>query len=93
MELTFPVPVIVKAIRPYAVPRKTGARPPAMATIVLLDSPDHEVARATVEDLSETGTDVAFHEVTTRIVRLELSQLDSGTALAEIEVIAKGAPH
>ena len=48
------------------------------------------MASNTSGTLSETGTDVAFNNILTRVVRIEFTSVSGSTAgLAEVEVIAR----
>lgn len=91
VELEFPVPVHVQRVRPYAIPGGLAKTSATTTEVVLLAAPGVELARSTLGELSSQGTDAAFHDVKARIVRLELEASGVPPALAEVEVIAKGA--
>lgn len=101
VELTFPVPVVVRTVRLYN-PRygdEANANITVNGATVRLYSDangTNEVASSSVGQLSVTGTDVSFSDVTARVVRVEIDDV-TGTfygaesaGLAEIEVIARG---
>lgn len=93
VTLAFPVPILVKNVRAYDLPREHGASHVRAATVILLAEPGQEVARAKVGELSPAGTDVRFQGEKARIVRVEIDSFEGlVAALAEIEVIASGAP-
>lgn len=100
VQLTFPVPVVVRTVRLYN-PRPgekaTSDLQVQNATVKLYSDADGtvEVARATSGPLSVAGTDVAFAEVKAQVVRIETDIVtgtffgDAVSSLAEIEVIAR----
>jgi len=92
VELTFPVPIHVRTVRPYDMPNDIAASGVLGATVVLFSEPGKEVARGKTERLSASGTDIAFDDVRARVVRIELDTVKGArAALSEVEVIAKGA--
>lgn len=101
VSLTFAVPVSVREVRLYN-PRFGDEANSSIqvegATVVLYADAEgtQEAARASVGELSVSGTSVAFEDVRARVVRVNLDRV-RGTfygmrlaALAEIEVIARG---
>jgi hypothetical protein len=101
-QLTFPVPITVRTVRPYN-PRSGGEANSSLqvegATVVLYAdaAATQEVARASVGRIATGGTDVNFPDVEARAVRVYIDRV-SGTfygmrvaGLAEIEVIARVA--
>jgi hypothetical protein len=101
VKLTFPVPVVVRVVRLYN-PRYGDEANSSItvnsATVRLYSDAGgtNEVASSSVGQLSVLGTDVAFNDVTARVIRVELNNV-TGTfygvqsaGLAEIEVIARG---
>lgn len=101
VELTFPVPVVVRTVRLYN-PRSGGEANSSIsvqsATVRLYSDANgsNQVASASTGQLSVSGTDVAFNDVTARVIRVEINNV-TGTfygaraaGLAEIEVIARG---
>lgn len=100
VELHFPVPVTVRTVRLYN-PRSDS---PDVSTIQVTSARVRlfgdsagtaEVAQADVGVLAEAGTDVAFADVTSRVVRVEVTGVtgvfegEAVASLAEIEVIAR----
>lgn len=102
VELVFPVPIEVRVVRLYNPRQGDEANctlQVAAATVRLYEdeAATLEVGSMPATTLSVAGTDVLFADVRARVVRVELDQV-AGTfygeqvaALAEIEVIAKGA--
>jgi WD40-like Beta Propeller Repeat len=101
VQLTFPVPVTVRTVRLYN-PRPGDEANSSLligsATVRLYSDAagTQQIASQSAGPLSVIGTDVAFHDVKARVVRVELSSI-SGTfygahvaGLAEVEVIARG---
>jgi len=96
VELTFPVPIKVRNVRLYNIPKEEGLDVQVQnATIQLYNNSDQVTATNVIASkasglLSESGTDVQFDDVWTRIVRIELNSLAGDvTGLAEVEVIAQ----
>ncbi|HJU40865.1 MAG TPA: hypothetical protein VJ724_14940, partial [Tahibacter sp.] len=100
VELEFPVPVVVRAVRLYA-PRpgdEANASLTVTATrVTVRDGNGSELDARTTGSVLMFGTTVAFGDVTARRVRVEILG-GTGTfdgqavvGLAEVEVIAKGA--
>jgi hypothetical protein len=102
VELEFPVPVFVRSVRlwnPRPGDEANSTLQVNAATVRLFADAagTQQVAVAAASALSADGTDVAFADVLARTVRIRLDDV-SGTfygaqvaALAEVEVIAKGA--
>jgi hypothetical protein len=101
IQLTFPVPITVRAVRHYN-PRfgdEANSTLQVEATTVRLfedEAGTVEVATENTGALAVEGTDVAFDNVRTRVVRIEIDAT-SGTfygldvaSLAEVEVMARG---
>jgi hypothetical protein len=101
IEFTFPVPITVRTVRLYNArfgDQGNSTLQVHSATVRLYSDQNGTVEVASQEvnqDLSVVGTDVAFDEVLTRVVRVEINNV-SGTfygetvaSLAEIEVIAR----
>ena len=101
VQLTFPVPVEVRAVRLYN-PSFGGQANSSIqvhqATVRLYSDPAamHQVAVQTASNLSVNGTNVHFDDIRVRTVRVYIDNV-SGTfmgnqvaSLAEVEVIAKG---
>jgi len=100
VQLTFPVPVTVRAVRLYN-PRQDNE---GISTVQITNTTvrlyrdanaTEEIAQAESGPLSVAGSDVAFNAVTARTVRVEITGV-TGTfenefvaSLAEIEVIAR----
>ena len=103
IQLEFPAPIRVRTVRLYS-PAPAGDAQSTLeiseAVVRLLDD-EHGLERANRRTgaLSSSGTDIAFDDIVTRIVRVEFTQLKGkfyGAAVAalnEIEVIARGEPH
>jgi hypothetical protein len=101
VQLTFPVPVTVRAVRLYN-PREGGDAASNLqvqnTTVRLFDdlAATNELAQATSGPLSVSGTDVVFDEVKARVVRIEVDIVtgtfygDHVASFAEVEVIARG---
>jgi hypothetical protein len=103
IQLEFPVPIRVRTVRLYS-PASGGDAQSSLEiseSVVRLLDDEHGLERANsrTRALSPSGTDVAFDDIVTRIVRVEFTQLKgrfygaSVAALNEIEVIARGEPH
>ena len=93
VQLTFPVPVTVRTVRLYNIPRADSSIQVQEATVKLYSdaAARKQVARNSSGALSENGTDVTFNQVTARVVRIEINAVSGGVAgLAEVEVIARG---
>lgn len=100
VQLTFPVPITVRTVRLYN-PRLTESNISTVqitgATVRLYSDPaaTNQVAQATAQALTVAGTDVAFADVTARVVRVEITGMtglfenEFVASLAEVEVIAK----
>ena len=96
VELTFPVPVTVRAVRLYNVPQGRNQVEVQNATVQLYGDTDTTKqamaaeASKTSGALSDSGTDVSFADVPTKVVRIEFDSVSGNAAgLAEIEVIAR----
>ncbi len=92
VQLVFPVPVTVRMVRPYNLPQGYNIQV-QNATIRLFSdaAATNEIASKTTGALSSAGTDVAFADVTARVVRIEFNSVNGSAAgLAEVEVIARG---
>jgi hypothetical protein len=100
IELEFPVPIRVRAVRLYS-PATAGDAQSSLEvseSVVRLLGDVHgtEAASSRTGTLSPAGTDVAFNDIVTRVVRVEFAQLKgkfygaSVAALNEIEVIGRG---
>lgn len=98
VQLVFPVPVTVRTVRLYN-PRADAAGTIQVngATVRLYSDTEanQEVGAADVGTLTDGGIDVAFPDVTSRAVRIQITAV-SGTfngetvaSLAEVEVIAR----
>jgi WD40-like Beta Propeller Repeat len=102
IELTFPVPVTVRTVRLYNLPKEQGENNTLQVTgtrIKLFSdtTATQEVSRKTSGTVSVDGTDIAFSDVKARVVQVEFTGVTGhygyeGTvaSLAEIEVIARG---
>jgi hypothetical protein len=99
IQLTFPVPIQVRGVRLY-VPAAGGV---PQSTLVIQDSivrllGDGSAERGSrrVGKLQPTGTDVAFEDVSARVVRIEFGDIegtfygDRVAALTEVEVFGRG---
>ncbi len=103
VQLTFPVPVEVRSVRLYS-PRPGDEAASSVlvrqATVRLYadEAATEEVGAAAVRDVQLSGTEAAFEEVRARSVRVYLDEVQGSfygaevASLAEIEVIARGAP-
>jgi hypothetical protein len=92
VQLTFPVPVIVRTVRLYDIPSADSSINVQAATVKLFSDAQgtNLVGSNTSGALSENGTDVTFNEVTASVVRVEMNSVTGGAAaLAEVEVIAR----
>jgi hypothetical protein len=99
--LTFPVPVTIRTIRLYNPRFEANSNLQVHNATVRLYSDSAgtiEVAQQQSGSLEVAGTDLAFQEVTARVIRIELNSV-SGTfygmnvaGLAEVEVIARSEP-
>lgn len=92
VQLTFPVPVNVRTVRLYNIPAADSAIKVQQATVKLFSDAAGTslVATNTSGALTDNGTDVAFNNVSTRVVRVEFNSVSGGVAaLAEVEVIAR----
>ena len=93
LQLTFPVPVTVRTVRLYDMPASDSNVNVNNTTVILYgdEAGKTQVASNASGVLSESGTDVAFNDVPTRVVRIEFTSVSGSTAgLAEVEVIARG---
>jgi hypothetical protein len=103
VELTFPVPVVVRTVRLYN-PRYGDEANASLTvngvTVRLYSDPNglQEVASSSAGQLSVSGTDLPFDDITAQVIRIEINNV-TGTfyaavaaGLAEIEVIARRAP-
>lgn len=105
VQLTFPVPVVVKAVRLYDPVQSSQQNAQCNvvvhgATVQLFSDPaaTNLVASQNTNTLAVTGTTVAFNNVQTQSVKVLINNV-TGTfngqavaSLAEIEVIASGTP-
>ncbi|GAB4211163.1 MAG: hypothetical protein OHK0022_45400 [Roseiflexaceae bacterium] len=103
VQLTFPVPVDVRTVRLYN-PRPGDEAASSLqvrqATVRLYadEAATQEVGAATVRDVQLSGSEATFEEVRARSVRVYLDEVQGSfygaevASLAEIEVIARGAP-
>jgi len=98
VRLTFPVPVVVQNVRLYAPARSAQSDLSLRETrVILLDDRGAQVASGYSGQVGVEGTDLAFDNITARSVRIEFRQMTgsflnaSVAALAEVEVIARGA--
>ena len=99
VKLAFPVPVTIRTVRLYAPPQGVGRSDLAIleARVTLLDERDGLVGSSQTGPVRAEGTDLSFDNVTARSVRIEFRQLSGSflgsnvAALAEVEVIARGA--
>jgi len=92
VQLTFPAPVQVRNVRLYD---PSGSISIGNATVRLYADTVGATLAAQADSgvLSEGGTDVVFSDVPARVVRVEFRDVQGTQAsLAEIEVIASGAP-
>lgn len=98
VQFTFPVPVTVRTVRLY------NPRPDLMGTITVEstavylyrdEAATQEVASAETGALAVSGTAVAFQDVTSRVVRVEITGVSGAfnnelvASLAEVEIIAR----
>jgi hypothetical protein len=95
VKLTFPVPVTVRTVRLYSIP-KSDSSIDVRNTLVRLYSDAAGktlVASKKSGSLSEDGTDVLFDNVRTRVVHIKFTSVSGFAAgLGEVEVIASGNP-
>lgn len=93
VQLTFPVPVTVRTVRLYN-PTSADSNIKVLDTTVHLFSDNNgtvEVASKNSGTLTDSGTDVNFNEVLTRVVRVQFNSVNgNAAALGEVEVIARG---
>jgi hypothetical protein len=90
VDLEFPVSVIVRTVRLYGSSDGTLVR---RATVrVFSDTArSNQIGQAEGADIARTGTNVAFADLTARVVRVTFDSVQGTAAsLAEIEVIAAG---
>lgn len=97
VQLTFPVPVTVRTVRLYN-PASADSAVKVLDTTVRLFSDAAgkvEVANKNSGALTDTGTNVNFSDVLTRVVRIQFNSVNgTAAALGEVEVIARGeAPN
>ena len=100
VQLTFPVPVTIRTVRLYSLPKGNSNSLQILATTVQLFSDaaaTQQVAVASSGNISATGTDVTFSEVRARSVKIAFNSVvgsdlqgNQVAGLAEIEVIARG---
>jgi len=98
VQLVFPVPVTVRTVRLYN-PREDAAGTIQIngATVRLYSDAEanQELVTADVGALTDGGTDVAFPDVTSRAVRVQITGVSGAingetvASLAEVEVIAR----
>lgn len=99
VQLTFPIPVTVRTVRLYN-PRSDAAMGMIQVNSALVRlfsdvAATQEVANAGVGALTVDGTEVTFADVTSRVVRIETTDVSGAFAgelaasLAEVEVIAR----
>ncbi len=100
IQLAFPVPVRVRAVRVYA--PGPGGEPASSLELrelvvrLLDDVGGIERVRRSTGVVRPSGTDVGFDSILARVVRIEFSQVrgrfygSPGAALTEVEVIARG---
>ena len=97
VTLTFPVPVTVRTVRLYNPASSDTSVKVLDATVRLFSDAAGtvEVASKNSGPLTDTGTNVAFNEVLTRVVRIQFNSVNgTAAALGEVEVIARGeAPN
>jgi hypothetical protein len=92
VKLTFPVPVTVRTIRLYNIPRSDSSIKVLNTTIRLYSNAagTAQVASKASGALSENGTDISFNNIRARVVRIEFTSVNGSTAgLGEVEVIAR----
>lgn len=92
VELTFPVPVTIRVVRLYNIPKSDSDIQINNATVRLFSDvgATQEVASQNSGMLSEWGTDVTFDQVQAYVVRIEFTSVSGYAAgLAEVEVIAR----
>ena len=93
VQLTFPVPVTVRTVRLYNPASSDSSIKVLDATVRLFSdaSGTVEVANKNSGALTDTGTNVSFNEVLTRVVRIQFNSVNGNAAgLGEVEVIARG---
>ncbi|NWG07051.1 MAG: hypothetical protein HXY35_10260 [Chloroflexi bacterium] len=92
VQLTFPVPVTVRTVRLYN-PASSNSNIKVLDATVRLFSDTAatvEVASKNSGALTDTGTNVNFNEVLTRVVRIQFNSVNgNAAALGEVEVIAR----
>lgn len=92
VTLTFPVPVTVRTVRLYNPASFDSSNKVLDATVRLYSDAAGtvEVANKNSGPLTDTGTNVDFPEVFTRVVRVQFNSVSgNAAALGEIEVIAR----
>jgi len=93
VQLTFPVPVTVRAIRLYNIASADSSIKVLDATVRLFSDAagSVEVANKNSGALSDNGTNVNFNDVFARVVRIQFNSVNGSAAgLGEVEVIARG---
>ncbi|MFT3892403.1 MAG: hypothetical protein QM730_12275 [Anaerolineales bacterium] len=93
VQLTFPVPVTVRTVRLYNPASANSSIKVLDATVRLYSDAAGkvEVANKNSGALTDSGTNVNFSEVLTRVVRIQFNSVNgNAAALGEVEVIARG---
>jgi hypothetical protein len=93
LTLTFPVPITVRTIRLYDMPASESNVNVNNSTVRLYSDAAGtiQVASNTSGALSENGTNIAFNDITARVVTIQFTSVTGSTAgLGEVEVIARG---
>jgi hypothetical protein len=97
VQLSFPVPVTVRTVRLYNPASSDSSVKVLDATVRLFSDAGGtvEVANKNSGALTDSGTNVNFSEVLTRVVKIQFNSVNgSAAALGEVEVIARGeAPN
>ena len=102
VELVFPEPVTVRAVRLYNQPFQQGSTLQVHEAVVSIGFPDSQpsVASLVTEDIQVSGTEVEFPEVWAQTVRVSIGAVSGRShsglpvaSLAEIEVIARAGPR
>lgn len=99
-QLSFPVPIDVRTVRPWApLPFDSSDLTVDMVTVTLYadEAATEEITHKTLGPISRSGTDVPFDDVPCRAVRVTIDQVTGrhngfeAAGLVELEVIARGS--